>query len=138
MQNGGTFLSEDTSVKDISNLGESMETALFLLSALDDFVKRGPVIFESLNHEVIRLREKLGKDGKDIGELITLLLSALSSKEIAALIEILASSYQESKEHKYRTSITGIMRALTDEDIQRALAFIFLFLKKFGQHIAKE
>ncbi|RUM30883.1 MAG: DUF1641 domain-containing protein [Aquifex sp.] len=134
--NGVNFLN-NTEIKEefLENIDDKIEIIAFLLEALSSFIKRSPVILESLNNDIIRMREQLANKGdtKAISSLIEFVLSP----EFAGLVEGLKSAYIETKENNYRTSITGLVRALTDEDIQRALAFILLALKRIGQNLHK-
>ncbi len=114
----------------ISRNGDNTETLLLFLDAFQEFIQRGPFIFESLNKEIIRFREALKDSG--IG---TKLLDLAGNKELFRLIDIVEQTAKEVKENDYRTSLTGVVRALTDEDIQRALAFILLVLKRLGQEL---
>ncbi|HID05015.1 MAG TPA: DUF1641 domain-containing protein [Aigarchaeota archaeon] len=116
------------------NLDEKLELLLFFLDALDSFIKRSPVIFESLNNDIIKMREQLR--GGDPKALFSLMEFALS-EEFAGLVEGIKSAYYETKENDYRTSLTGLVRSITDEDIQRALAFILLALKRIGQNLGR-
>ena len=135
--NGSSFLKgSEVNGELLTNIEDKMELITFLLDTLDSFFKRSPEILENLNRDVIWLREKL-KDKKDV-QALSSLMEFVFSTEFSVLIEGIRKAYVESKENDYRTSITGIVRALTDEDIQRALAFILLALKYIGQTLGKK
>ncbi|NPA41934.1 MAG: DUF1641 domain-containing protein [Aquificae bacterium] len=114
----------------VSSNGENTEVILLFLEALNEFIKRSPFILESLNKDVIKFREAIGESG-----LASKLMEVAGNREIVGLIDIIAESAKEVKENDYRTSLTGLVRALTDEDIQRALAFILLVLKRLGMQL---
>jgi uncharacterized protein YjgD (DUF1641 family) len=59
-------------------------------------------------------------------------MELLEKENVASFLNGVLEAYKEVKEHDYRTSITGIVRAMTDPDVQRALAFVLLALKKMG------
>ncbi len=122
---------KDGHVEDfISRNGDNTETLLMFLEAFQEFIRRSPFIFESLNQEVIRFREALGKSGTP-----SKLMELATGAELMEIIDIVERSAKEVKENDYRTSLTGLVRALTDEDIQRSLAFILLVLKRLGQRL---
>ncbi|MCS7284995.1 MAG: DUF1641 domain-containing protein, partial [Hydrogenobacter thermophilus] len=101
----------------------------------EELMQRTPFILESISSEVIRFREKFreSEDGiKNILELAYNAVDLLGKENLASLLKGLLEAYTEVKQHDYRTSITGIVRAMTDPDVQRALAFVLLALKKMG------
>ncbi|ADO44856.1 protein of unknown function DUF1641 [Hydrogenobacter thermophilus TK-6] len=119
----------------LSQLIDKLETINFLLSSLEELMQRTPFILESISSEVIRFREKFreSEDGiKNILELAYNAVDFLGKENLASLLNGLLEAYTEVKQHDYRTSITGIVRAMTDPDVQRALAFVLLTLKKMG------
>ncbi|GBC88226.1 hypothetical protein HRbin13_00346 [bacterium HR13] len=119
----------------LSQLIDKLETINFLLSSLEELMQRTPFILESISSEVIRFREKFreSEDGiKNIFELAYNAVDLLGKENLASLLKGLLEAYTEVKQHDYRTSITGIVRAMTDPDVQRALAFVLLALKKMG------
>lgn len=119
----------------LSQLIDKLETVNFLLSSLEELMQRTPFILESISSEVIRFREKFreSEDGiKGVFELVYSLMELLEKENIASLLNGVFEAYKEVKEHDYRTSITGIVRAMTDPDVQKALAFVLLTLKKIG------
>ncbi|QWK20106.1 MAG: DUF1641 domain-containing protein [Hydrogenobacter thermophilus] len=119
----------------LSQLIDKLETINFLLSSLEELMQRTPFILESISSEVIRFREKFreSEDGiKNILELAYNAVDLLGKENLASLLKGLLEAYTEVKQHDYRTSITGIVRAMTDPDVQRALAFVLLALKKMG------
>ncbi|MEZ0361688.1 MAG: DUF1641 domain-containing protein [Hydrogenobacter sp.] len=119
----------------LSQLIDKLEVINFLLSSLEELMQRTPFILESLSSEVIRFREKFreSEDGmKGILQLIYTAIDVLGKENISKALNGVLEAYKEVKEHDYRTSITGIVRAMTDPDIQRALAFVLLALKNIG------
>lgn len=119
----------------LSQLIDKLEVINFLLSSLEELMQRTPFILESLSSEVIRFREKFreSEDGmKGILQLIYTAIDVLGKENISKALSGVLEAYKEVKEHDYRTSITGIVRAMTDPDIQRALAFVLLALKNVG------
>ncbi len=119
----------------LSQLIDKLEVINFLLSSLEELMQRTPFIMESLSSEVIRFREKFreSEDGmKGILQLIYTAIDVLGKENISKALNGVLEAYKEVKEHDYRTSITGIVRAMTDPDIQRALAFVLLALKNIG------
>jgi len=130
--NTGTIFKETNGNTEIAkSLGDRLETVIFLLEALDDFIRRSPFIFESLNEEITKYREKLSGNGT-ASEVIAKLVNLLGEEDVLRLMDAVSKSYNEVKENDYKTSLPGILRALSDEDIQRAIAFILLTLKKIG------
>ncbi len=120
----------------LSKSDKSIETLLFFAEVINDFINRSPFIMESLNQEVIRFREVFKRTGT--AEAFSSLISLLTEEDFNKLVLAFREAYKEVKENDYRTSITGVVRALTDEDIQRALAFILLFLKKLGKVLGEK
>ncbi|WP_340695813.1 DUF1641 domain-containing protein [Hydrogenobacter thermophilus] len=119
----------------LSQLIDKLEVINFLLSSLEELMQRTPFILESLSSEVIRFREKFreSEDGmKGILQLIYTAIDVLGKENISKALNGVLEAYKEVKEHDYRTSITGIVRAMTDPDIQRALAFVLLAFKNIG------
>lgn len=118
----------------ILDLSDRLETLIFLLETLDEFVRHSPYILESLNKEIIRFREMFSsKESKEFLNTLGTVLELLGKEETYKIIQSVGSAYVETKENDYRTSITGLVRALADPDIQRSLAFILLTLKKVGE-----
>lgn len=130
IKNGTNGTDIDALLRDLSG---RLDTFLFLLEAFDDFVKRGPFIFESLNEEIIKYRERFKQEGVSLP--LMDMLSLLSDENFQKVIRDVLSAYKEVKENDYRTNIAGLIRGLTDEDIQRALAFIMLALKRLGENL---
>ncbi|ADC90039.1 protein of unknown function DUF1641 [Thermocrinis albus DSM 14484] len=130
------ILKETDQSEQLVQLMEKLEVVNFFLATLEDFMKRTPFILESLSEEVIRFRERFRESEDGVRrsiELLSKLYELMEREDVARLLTSVFEAYTEVKENNYRTSITGVVRAMTDEDIQRALAFLLLTLKKMGQ-----
>jgi len=128
-------LMEDKTGQQLVQLLDKLELINFFLDALDEFIKRSPWIMESLNQEIIKLREQtsssetLKENIVLIGELLRVLTSENFKKTLLGIID----AYEKVMEQDERKGLVGILRGTSDPDVQRALAFIILALKKWGE-----
>ncbi len=126
---------EDKTGQQLIQLLDKLELINFFLDALDEFIKRSPWIMESLNQEIIKLREQtsssetLKENIVLIGELLRVLTSENFKKTLLGIID----AYEKVMEQDERKGLVGILRGTSDPDVQRALAFIILALKKWGE-----
>lgn len=156
-------LSDHETAKTLMALLDRMETAALLLEGIDEFIRRGDVIADSLANgfsEIKSLTARVGsKRTVEISELITnygqltaalsgaapaiseLLESGMLNTQVVDLLGSLAEAAVEAtanSQHREPSikGVTSLVKSLRDPDIQRGLSFVMEFAKAVGRKIA--
>ncbi|OAT71238.1 DUF1641 domain-containing protein [Parageobacillus thermoglucosidasius] len=150
-------LSDPRTMGQLIRLLDKLENVTFLLDMLENFLRRGPEFADSINELVILLRQNLSRpeyitrfehaltalhrmqeffDSPQVQELFK--SDVLDVRSVQIIGKVSRSLFQASKEASEtgtkRVGIIGLMRALSDPEVQPALNFIL----NFARHLSKE
>lgn len=145
-------LGDPATIENVKLLIERLELAVFTLEALQGFLARGDEIAESLAGGVadmrgaipdidpVQLRRTLAALPTLVEAGNVLVKSGMLDADIVGTLgeigHVFASSYQEAKvKHPQSLGLFGLLRALQDPDVNRALNFGIRFAKAYGQSI---
>ncbi len=111
----------------------------FFLSMLESFIYRSPVILENINRTLIELREHTkGQETPvfDISLMIEVakkLNEILNSEDIQLMASAAYSALKTYDPEKQAVGMVGIVRCLSDKDIQKSIGLIFHILREIGK-----
>ncbi|GIM47628.1 hypothetical protein DNHGIG_31770 [Collibacillus ludicampi] len=150
-------LADPQTIEKLVRLLDKLEHVTFLLDMLENFLRRGPEIADSINDLVVTLRESLSKpeyvsrfelaftavrrmqeflDSPQVQELFK--SDVLDVRSVQMLGKVSRSMIQASTETAQtgikRVGLLGLMRTLGDPEVQPALNFVL----NFARHISKE
>jgi uncharacterized protein YjgD (DUF1641 family) len=150
-------LSDPHTMEQLVRLLDKLENVTFLLDMLENFLRRGPEFADSINELVILLRQSLSRpeyvtrfehaltalqrmqeflDSPQVQELFK--SDVLDVRSVQTIGKVSRSLLQASKETMEtgtkRVGIIGLMRALSDPEVQPALNFVL----NFARHLSKE
>jgi len=151
-------LSEPRTMELLLRLLDKLDQVVFLLDALEQFLRRGPEIAEALNETVISMRKGVGAEGRtpweDLLRGLSRLKEVLESPQVKALFRsavldarsvavvgkaaraMVEASAEVSREPK-RIGLVGLLRALGDADVQPALHFVLAFAQRFSRELTE-
>ncbi|MBE3569993.1 MAG: DUF1641 domain-containing protein [Bacillales bacterium] len=150
-------LSDSQTMEQIIGLLDKLENATFLLDMMENFLRRGPEFVDSINELVILLRQSLSRpeyvtrfenaltalhrmqeilDSPQVQELFK--SDVLDVRSVQIIGKVSRSLFQASKETKEagtkRVGLIGLMRTLSDPEVQPVLNFVL----SFARHLSKE
>jgi uncharacterized protein YjgD (DUF1641 family) len=150
-------LSDPRTIEQLIRLLDQLENVTFLLEMLENFLRRGPEFADSINELVILLRQSVTSseyatrlehaltslqrmqeflDSPQIQELFK--SDVLDVRSVQTIGKVFRSLHEASKESEEagtkRVGIIGLMRALSDPEVQPALNFVL----HFARHLSKE
>lgn len=151
-------LLDERTAGQLVQLLDRLEAISFLAEALEDFLRRGPEMAGAVNELVILLRE--GMDGSDVQNTVGNALTAmrrmreivdspqarelfrsdvLDLRSIDVVGKAARSLVAASEEVKHKDpkpmGIIGLMRLMTDPEIQPAIHFLAAFLRQFSREL---
>ncbi|MCL6599577.1 DUF1641 domain-containing protein [Alicyclobacillus macrosporangiidus] len=152
-------LTEPQITEQLIRLLDKLEHVTFLLDMVEGFLRRGPEIADSVNDLVILLRESLSKpeyvtrlelafaavrrmqEFLDSPQVQELLKSDVLDVRSVQLVGKLSRSMIEASEETAKTDIKriglfGLMRALSDPEVQPALNFVISFARHFSKELS--
>jgi uncharacterized protein YjgD (DUF1641 family) len=150
-------LSDPQTIEQLIRLLDKLENVTFLLDMLENFLRRGPEFADSINELVILLRQSLSRpeyvtrfehaltalyrmqeflDSPQVQELFKSdVLDVRSAQIIGKVFRSLHEASKEAAETgTKRVGIIGLMRALSDPEVQPALNFVL----NFARYLSKE
>ncbi|AEH48044.1 DUF1641 domain-containing protein [Parageobacillus thermoglucosidasius] len=150
-------LSDPRTMEQLIRLLDRLENVTFLLDMLENFLRRGPEFADSINELIILLRQSLSRpeyvtrfehaltalqrmqeflDSPQVQELFKSdVLDVRSAQIIGKMLRSLHEASKEAAETETkRVGIIGLMRALSDPEMQPTLNFFLHFVR----HLSKE
>lgn len=150
-------LSDPQTIEQLVRLLDKLEHVTFLLDMLENFLRRGPEIADSINDLVVFLRQRLSTpdyvtrfehaftavrriqeflDSPQVQELFKSDVLDVRSVQIVGKVtrSIIQASEETAQTGMNRVGLIGLMRALTDPEVQPALNFLL----NFARHLSKE
>lgn len=123
----------------LNTLLDHADLLAVMVSGLDALARRGDTITESLASGVTELRTAQEAGNGEVGQLL-LALRQLTRPEVvdvvgAASQAIAAGSRQTAGDPARIGGIRGLLRAIKDPDVSRALGFAVSIAKAFGREI---
>ncbi|MDQ0340951.1 uncharacterized protein YjgD (DUF1641 family) [Caldalkalibacillus uzonensis] len=150
-------LSDPHTIEQLIRLLDKLEQVTFLLDMLENFLRRGPEIADSINDLVVLLRQSLSKpeyvtrfeqayaaishlqeflDSPQVQELFKSDVLDVRAVQIVGKVSraMIQASTETEQTGTKRVGILGLMRALSDPELQPALNFVL----HFAQHLSRE
>jgi len=150
-------LSEPETIKQLISLLDNLKKFNLLFEAIENFIKRSPEMADSLNRMVLTLREELPKNNivnnlqSSLESLIRLQnlinseefrkieATVLNERTIKTLSNLCTSVSEAASNMEYKTSaspgIFGLLKELTNPEIQPAIQFILNVLKILSKEL---
>lgn len=124
----------------LNTLLDHVDLLATLVSGLNGLVSRGDIITESLGSGLAELRGSNGQGGGAVE-----LLGALSSLTRPEVVSVLNAASQAVAEGSKQTAaernkiggIRGLLKAVKDPEVSRALGFVVSIAKAFGKQLDK-
>lgn len=125
----------------LNTLLDHADLLAVLVSGLDALARRGDTIADSLADGVTELRAVQGAGNGELGQLLVA-LRQLSRPEVVDVVgsasrAIAAGSRQQAAQPSRIGGIRGLLRAIKDPDVSRALGFVVSIAKAFGSDLDK-
>lgn len=153
-------LAEPRTMEQLLRLLDKLDQLLFLLEMVEQFLRRGPEIADTINETVITLRKNLGAgEGRapweDLSRAASRFRELMESPQVQALFRsavldsrsvavvgkmaraMVEASEQASRNGSKRLGLFGLMRALGDPDVQPALQFVLAFAQQFSRELTE-
>lgn len=150
-------LSDPQTIEQLVRLLDKLEHVTFLLDTLESFLRRGPEIADSINELIILIRQNLStpeyvtrfklafaalhrmQEVLDSPQVQELFKSDVLDVRAVQLVGKVSRSMIQASEETGQTGMTrvgliGLVRALTDPEMQPALHFLL----SFARHLSKE
>ncbi|NGQ94370.1 DUF1641 domain-containing protein [Brevibacillus sp. SYP-B805] len=150
-------LSDPKTIEQLVRLLDKLEHVTFLFDMLENFLRRGPEIADSINDLVVLLRHSLSRpeyvtrfehafaalrrmqeflDSPQVQELLKSDVLDVRSVQIVGKVSrsMIRATEETAQTGTKRVGLLGIMRALSDPELQPALNFIL----NFTRHLSKE
>lgn len=150
-------LADPKTIEQLVLLIDKLENVTFLLNSLENFLRRGPEFADSINDLVVDLRQSLSSpeyvkriesvfttirriqeflDSPQVQELLKSDVLDVRTAQMAGKLSrsLIRASAETNESEAKRVGIIGLMRALSDEEVQPALQFIL----NFARHLSKE
>lgn len=151
-------LLDERTAGQLVQLLDKMESVVFLANALEDFLRRGPEIADSINELVVLLRGGIGQTQLPVtaGNVVHALQrfqEVFNAPQTQQLLEsdifdvrsvevvgkaaraLVAAQTQAAHTDPKRMGLVGLMRLLTDPEIQPAINFFAAFLREFSKEL---
>jgi uncharacterized protein YjgD (DUF1641 family) len=152
-------LTEPQTTEQLIRLLDKLEHVTFLLDMVEGFLRRGPEIADSVNDLVILLRQSLSKpeyvtrfeqafaavrrmqeflDSPQVQELFKSDVLDVRSVQLVGKISrsMIEASAEAAQTGTKRVGLFGLMRALSDPEVQPALNFILSFVRHFSKELS--
>jgi len=153
----GEKLSDPKTIEQLIRLIDKLEQVTFLLDMLESFLRRGPEIADSINDIVILLRQGLSKpeyvkrleflfdalqrirefiDSPQVQELFKSDVLDVRTVQVIGKVarSLIEASEEAARSKEERVGLIGLIRALTDPEIQPTLNFLL----SLARHLSKE
>lgn len=124
----------------LNTLLDHVDLLATLVSGLDGLISRGDIITDSLGTGLQELRGSNGKGGGAI-ELLSA-LGALTRPEVVSVLSAASAAVAEGSataatDHQKIGGIRGLLKAVKDPEVGRALSFLVSIAKAFGKQLDK-
>jgi uncharacterized protein (UPF0297 family) len=152
-------LSEPQTFEQLLRLLDKLDHVTFLLDMLENFLRRGPEIADSINDLVILIRQSLSGpayvtrfenayaairrmqeflDSPQVQELFKSDVLDVRAVEVVGKISrsLMHASAETAETGTKRVGLLGLMRALSDPEVQPALNFVINFAKFLSKELA--
>jgi hypothetical protein len=150
-------LSDPRTIEQLVRLLDKVEHVTFLLDMLENFLRRGPEIADSVNDLVVLIRESLSAPGyvtrfENAYTAIRRMQEVLDSPQVQELFKsdvldvrtvevigkvsrsLVRATTETAQVGTKRVGLLGLMRALSDPEMQPVLNFVV----NFARHLSKE
>lgn len=150
-------LSDPKTIEQLVRLLDKLENMTFLFDMLENFLRRGPEIADSINDLVVLLRQSLSKpeyvsrfestltavrrmqeflDSPQVQELFKSDVLDVRTVQMVGKVSrsMIRANTEAAEMGTKRLGFLGIMRALSDPEVQPALHFVL----HFARHLSKE
>lgn len=137
---------------------DKLENVAFLFDMLEHFLRRGPEIADSVNELVVLLRQSLSKpeyvtrfesaftavrrmqeffDSPQVQELFKSDVLDVRSVQMVGKVSrsMIQASMETARTGTKRIGLLGLMRALSDPEVQPALNFVLNFARHFSKEL---
>lgn len=154
-------LAEPRTMELLLRLLDKLDQLVFLLDMVEQFLRRGPDIADSINETIITLRKNLGAGQsrapwEDLSGALSRLREVIESPQVQALFRsaildtrsvavvgqmaraMVEASEEVSRAEPKRVGMVGLLRALGDPDVQPALQFALTFAQRFSRQLAQQ
>jgi uncharacterized protein YjgD (DUF1641 family) len=151
-------LSDPQSIEQLIRLLDKLEQVAFLFDMLENFLRRGPEMADSVNELVALLRQSLSKpeyvssfqnaftalrrmqeflDSPQVQELFKSDVLDVRSVQLVGKLSrsLIRASTETAQTGTKRVGLIGLMRALGDPEIQPALNFVLNFARNLSKEI---
>jgi uncharacterized protein YjgD (DUF1641 family) len=151
-------LSDPQSIEQLIRLLDKLEQVTFLFDMLENFLRRGPEMADSVNELVALLRQSLSKpeyansfqnaftalrrmqeflDSPQVQELFKSDVLDVRSVQLVGKLSrsLIRASSETAQTGTKRVGLIGLMRALGDPEIQPALNFVLNFARNLSKEI---
>lgn len=152
-------LSEPRTTEQLIRLLDKLEHVTFLLDMFEGFLRRGPEIADSVNDLVILLRESLSKpeyvtrlenafvamrrmqeflDSPQVQELFKSDVLDVRSVQLFGKLSrsMIQASAEMAQTETKRIGLFGLMRTLSDPEVQPALNFVLSLVRHFAKELS--
>ncbi|QIA27592.1 DUF1641 domain-containing protein [Thermaerobacter sp. PB12/4term] len=153
-------LADPRTMELLLRLLDKLDQLVFLLEMVEQFLRRGPEIADSINETIITLRKNLGAGQarapwEDLSSALSGVKEVIESPQVQALFRsavldtrsvavvghmaraMVEASEQVSRAETKRVGLVGLLRALGDADVQPALQFALAFAQSFSRELAE-
>ncbi|HCT55876.1 MAG TPA: DUF1641 domain-containing protein [Gemmatimonas aurantiaca] len=148
-------LGEEKTIEAVKAVLDRLELAAFTLEAIDGLLRRGDTIATALSADLDELKTASQPDFAKLKELLAALPTLVAAGQTLVrsgmlepqTVEVLgtigrsaAESYEEAREARAAEKpigIFGLLRALRDPDVNRAISFALHASKAYGQKLGR-
>jgi len=150
-------ISDPQTIEQLVRLLDKLEHVTFLLDMVEHFMRRGPEIADSINELIVILRQSLSKpeyamrferaltavqqmqeflDSPQVQELFKSDVLDVRAVQMVGKVSrsMLQATAETAQTGTKRIGLLGLMRALSDPEVQPALNFVL----NFARHLSKE
>lgn len=151
-------LSDPQTIEQLVRLLDKLEHVTFLFDMLESFMRRGPEIADSVNDLVVLLRQSLSKpeyisrfehtltavrrmqeflDSPQVQELFKSDVLDVRSVQLVGKVSrsMLQAAAETAQTGTKRVGLFGLMRALSDPEVQPALNFVLYFVRRLSKEL---
>lgn len=151
-------LSDPQTIEHLVRLLDKLEHVTFLLDMLESFLRRGPEIADSVNDLVVQIRQSLTKpeyvtryeqafaavrrmqeflDSPQVQELFKSDVLDVRTVQLVGKVSrsMIQASTEASQTGAKRIGLLGLMRALTEPELQPALNFVLHFARNLSKEL---
>ncbi|HEY8416258.1 MAG TPA: DUF1641 domain-containing protein [Thermaerobacter sp.] len=153
-------LADPRTMELLLRLLDKLDQLVFLLEMVEQFLRRGPEIADSINETIITIRNNLGAGQarapwEDLSGALSRFKQVIESPQVQALFRsavldpravavvgrmaraMVEASEQVAREEPKRVGLVGLLRALGDASVQPALQFALAFAQSFSRELGE-